>query len=247
MESRQDNMPELSAADFRELCIDAGASDYGLLYPEDIDTSYLKKRYSDWLLSGNEGAVQYIDSRLDILCDPFGVRPQAKCALVIAFPAQANQHSPLYELPLANSDSVAVSIAGYAMEEDYHITGQRILERISNRLGVWSEACVDAKPVPEKEFALLAKVGERGLNTLTRLPGLGCQMYLGILFLGERFPQNPAKIANIPDKCCGCGRCIRQCPNGALDGKGSINVRKCRSSQEVCSAMAFLASSWKRA
>ena len=222
-------MSGLSAADFKELCLEAGASDYGLLYPENVDTSYLRKRYSDWLLSGNEGTVQYIDSRLDILCDPFGVRPQAKCALVIAFPAKEDGNSPLLEIPSAKPDSIAASIAGYAMEEDYHITGQRILEKISNSLGVWSEPCVDAKPVPEKEFALLAKIGERGLNTLTRLPGLGCQMYLGILFLGERFPQNPAKINNVPDKCCGCGVCIRHCPNGALDGKGSINVRKCRS------------------
>ena len=229
MEGRKGNMSGLSAADFRELCFEAGASDYGLLYPEDIDTSYLRKRYSDWLHSGNEGAVQYIDSRLDMLCDPFGARPQAKCALVIAFPAKEDSNSPLLELTPAKPGAIAASIAGYAMEEDYHITGQRILEKISSQLGVWSEPCVDAKPVPEKEFALLAKIGERGLNTLTRLPGLGCQMYLGILFLGERFPQNPAKIANVPDKCCGCGRCIRQCPNGALDGNGSINVRKCRS------------------
>ena len=222
-------MPELDVAILGELCHEAGAADYGLIHPEDVDVSYLRKRYSDWLHSGNEGALQYIDSRLDILCDPFGARPKAKCALVIAFPAKVDEHSPLCELPPAKSGSISASIAAYAMEEDYHLTGQRILEKISSRLGVWSEPCVDAKPVPEKEFAMLAKVGERGLNTLTRLPGLGCQMYLGVLFLGERFPQNPAKLKNVPDKCCGCRACIDLCPNGALDGNGSIDVRKCRS------------------
>jgi len=222
-------MPELDAAKLKGICKEAGAADYGLVFPEDIDTSSLKKHYSDWLLSGNEGALQYIDSRLDILCNPFWARPQAKCALVIAFPAKADEHSPLLELPQAKPDSIAASIAGYAMEEDYHLTGQRILEEISSRLGVWSEPCVDAKPVPEKEFAILANVGERGLNTLTRLPGLGCQMYLGVLFLGERIPKNSGKARQVPDKCCCCRRCIDLCPTCALDGNGSIDVRKCRS------------------
>ena len=204
--------------------------DYGLVYPEDINTAYLRQHYSAWLDSGNQGAMQYIDRRLDILCDPFGTRPNAKCALVIAFAPKPDLHSPLLELPQPQGDNaISASIAGYAMEEDYHITGLRILERISQELDVWSESCVDAKPVPEKEFAGIARIGEKGLNTLMRLPGLGCRLNLGVLFLGRRYEQKTVKPHSTEDCCCACGRCVSLCPNGALDGHGSINVRRCRS------------------
>ncbi len=208
------------------ICREAGAFSWGMVYPEDVDVNALKDRYASWMKE-NAGVLNYIDGRLDVLCDPFGARPEAKCALVISFAPVPDKCSKVFELPRAGADSVEVSVASYALEEDYHITGARILGNIASEIGVWNESCVDSKPVPEKEFAEIAGLGRCGMNTLVRLPGLGCRGHIGVLFLGERYelPEESAAVLMCED----CRACVAACPNGALDCKGNIIVRKCRS------------------
>ncbi|MDD4097161.1 MAG: hypothetical protein PHC30_00180, partial [Lentisphaeria bacterium] len=50
------------------------------LTPVDVDHDALARRFADWQRV-NGGALHYLDSRRDVLLDPFGQRPWAQAAL----------------------------------------------------------------------------------------------------------------------------------------------------------------------
>lgn len=201
---------------------------WAVLTPADVSTEFLRSRYSFWMDSGNSGALSYIDNRLNIICDPFGSRPWANSAIIITFTTPLVDASPLLELPRPAPGAPFATIAEYAIHEDYHITGQRILKSISEALGQHqSECCVDSSPVPEKEFVRLAGLGTSYTpNSLIRMNGFGCRVHIAVMFTSLPFhsvTRNDAK------ECGDCRRCKLACPNSALDKSGLLAVRSCRS------------------
>jgi len=203
------------------------------LTPTDVDLVALKERFAAWYVV-NSGALAYIDSRRDLLLDPFGTRPWAKAALVIAFAPRPERDSPLRQLPLARPGLPAALIAPYALHEDYHRTGQRMLAEIADWLTAQAgndadalfEACVDTKPVLEKLLAEQAGIGQRAPNSLLRIPPWGCQAHLAVLFTSLALPS--LILPQPRDTLCqSCQACLEACPNRALTASG-LDVRLCR-------------------
>ncbi len=220
--------------DIGAVCAELGVAQWAVLKSRDVPLDFLRNAYSRWLDAGNGGALKYIDDRLDIICDPFGHRPWAKAAIVIAFRPKELQDSPLRRLPPLEPGGPVATIAEYAIREDYHTTGQRLLKGISDSLGEHQcECCVDSSPVPEKELLRLAGIGAMHTpNSLARVHGCGCRVHIGVLFTSLDLPSC---IRDEPPQCGDCHACLDICPNHAMTGEGVIRVRQCRS---------WLASEW---
>lgn len=216
----------MNAPELNNICRTCGAALAATLRPEELAPAELRRVYAQWS-AVNAGAIGYIDSRLEMICDPFGTRPWARSAVIIAFVAQTDPDSPLLRLPHAMPGHPVGTIAGYAMQEDYHRTGHRILARISSALGGRTEPCVDSAPVPEKEMALAAGLGTLAPSSLLRVHGFGCRMYLGVLFTEQMLPtlRPVPPVAVVP--CRECMRCRSVCPNHASGEL--LTVRRCRS------------------
>ena len=229
---------------WRRLTQEAGCLDLACLTPDLLRTGQLDDLLSAWQNRGNAGALDYIDSRRDILAEPFASRPWARAALVLSFAPRPDPDSPIRRLPPARPGLPAALIAPYALNEDYHVTGARILERLTQRLTEFAidaeppqfEPCTDSRPVMEKQLALLAGLGTQGLNSLIRNDSHGCRLHLAVLFTSLPLAPRllPGHTPAVP--CQDCRRCLTQCPTGAF-APGRFQVRRCR---------AWLASEYRR-
>ena len=92
-----------------DICKSLDVANWAVLTPSDVSVDSLRSTYSKWLDAGNGGALKYIDDRLDIICDPFGHRPWAKSAIVIAFRPKLIADSPLRQLPPPETDGPLAS------------------------------------------------------------------------------------------------------------------------------------------
>ena len=221
------------------ICQEAEALKWAVLRPEEISPDDVRRHYDHWLQQGNGGALSYVDGRLATLIDPFGARPWAKSLLIIVFRPEKLSDSPLLCLPSPTGQGAVGRIAGYALREDYHVAGRRILERIKESLmacgATQCELCVDTSPVPEKYLAKVAGLGVGAPNSLLRVSGFGCRVYLGALFVDIELPSHHEN-ATFPMDCANCLKCRRACPNHAMSEDGTLIVRACRS---------WMASEWR--
>ena len=211
----------LPPASLARLCHDAGAVATAVLHPSPDLPERIRRTYDRW--GGRDaGVLDYIDSKLERLCNPFGSRPWAQSALVIAFFPGGGSSLPL---PPPRPGRPTGYVAAYAVAEDYHPAGKRILEKIAQELGCQQcEISVDASPVPETELAYAAGLGSPAPNSMLYIPGVGCSANLGVLFTDLSLPDLPQASA----ECSHCGQCLRSCPCQALTAEG-IDVRRCRS------------------
>ena len=218
--------------EIESICQEAGALRCAVLRPEEVSTQELRRHYEHWMNQGNGGALRYIDERLSVLMDPFGARPWAKALILVAFRPPRIDDSPLLRLPRPAPNGVTGRIAGYALHEDYHLAGRRILEQVVERLAQMGasrfELCVDSSPVPEKFLAKMAGLGIGAPNSLIRVSGIGCRVYLGCLFTEADLPSLHGR-SNFDIPCEECLRCRRACPNHAMTEDGTLRVRACRS------------------
>ena len=223
------------------ICQEAGALKWAVLRPEEVSPDDVRRHYDHWLRQGNGGALSYVDGRLATLIDPFGARPWAKSLLLIVFRPEKLSDSPLLRLPSTMERGVVGRIAGYALREDYHIAGKRILECIREELvrcgAMQSELCVDTSPVPEKYLAKAAGLGVGAPNSLVRVSGFGCRVYLGAMFVDLELPSHHG-TADFAADCASCQKCRLACPNHAMSEDGTLIVRACR---------AWMASEWRGA
>ena len=65
-------------------------------------------------------------------------------------------------------------------------------------------------------------------NSLVRVSGYGCRVYLGCLFVDLELPSLHGKAAFAVD-CGSCLKCRLACPNRAMTEEGTLIVRACRS------------------
>lgn len=228
--------------DWQRLARDVNAIDIACLTPATLNAHVLEESLQQWLNQGNAGALAYVDQRADMLTAPFAARPWARSALVIAFAPEIATASPLRALPPAVPDRPRALVAPYALQVDYHLTGQKLLEQLQQRIATLApaetpqfEACTDTRPVMEKQLARLAGLGTRGYNSLIRNATHGCRLHLAVLFTSVPLP--PRLLTPVPAlPCSQCRQCLRLCPTGAFTAD-AFHVRRCR---------AWLASEYRR-
>ena len=142
----------------------------------------------------------------------------AKSVLVCLFPYYTGEH------PERN-------ISRYAMVTDYHLIAGEYLRRFCQRLceefGQNSfEPFTDNSPIPEVQAAFLAGLGQRGKNGLLLHPDFGSYVFIGEVVTDLALDADKPVS---PPECIGCNRCLRACPQGALQPDGRVELSRCRS------------------
>lgn len=214
---------------YRSLCKDdlarvltpkRGIAAFGIAAARPVDAE-ASARYSRWIAAGCHGSMEYLARNCVVRDDPRLLLDDgvARSLVVCAFPYYPHEgRSP--ELP---------HIARYALGRDYH---EVVRERLSEAVGELRDlyggewrVCVDTAPLRERYWAVQAGVGFVGRNSQLIVPGVGSYCFIGTIITSvEIEPDKPCTCT-----CDGCGRCVAECPGGAIGPDGSFDARRCLS------------------
>lgn len=121
------------------------------------------------------------------------------------------------------------NVSRYAICDDYHATGGRLLEAICADLirafpGHVFVPLLDISPIPEVQAAQLAGLGCIGRHGMLISPQAGSYVFVAEIVTDLEIP--PA--APTRTSCLNCGACRRACPGQALTQQG-LDKTRCRS------------------
>ena len=139
----------------------------------------------------------------------------AQSVIVCAFPYYTGEH------PEAN-------VCNYAMVPDYHFVVRSLLNEAAAELeaafGASFVGFTDVSALPERDCALAAGLGFAGVNGLVIHPEYGTYFVIGELVTDYLFPFDQPLLQT----CLQCGRCIENCPAGAIS-KDGVDYTRCLS------------------
>ncbi len=201
----------MDPAEIKRLAAGEGAAACGIARIERISPEE-KSLFDRWIATGRHGDMGYLEKYPDIRRDPALLLEGARSIVVAAF----NYY---------HKDNGSLRWARYALGRDYHEEVRERLTRMATQMGGEWRVAVDTAPLRERYWAVKAGVGFIGLNGLLIVPGAGSWVVLGeIITTLDLEPDKPM------ERDCGrCGRCVAACPGQALDGKGGLDARLCRS------------------
>lgn len=189
------------------------------------EASEIKETFNKWLENGMNGSLGYMAQNIDKRLNPQLLFQRAKSIIVCI--------SNYYPTKLQTQNKY--KIAKYALNPDYHdILKNKLFELLEyikiHDKNAQGKACVDSAPIFEKYWAWKAGLGFVGKNSLLINPEIGSFCFIGILITNiEITPDN----TTIEYKCADCNRCVKACPNGAIQNNRTINVCKCISYQTI--------------
>jgi epoxyqueuosine reductase len=106
------------------------------------------------------------------------------------------------------------------------ILAGRVAERFG---GARSRVLVDAAPIMERTWAMLAGLGSVGRHGGLLVPGVGSRVWLGEIVLADG-PAPEPDAPSAPLALCGdCRACMDACPTGAIVAPGVVDCRVCLS------------------
>lgn len=194
-------------------------TNYGIADAEAVDSG-AREIYTRWTEEKRHGTMNYMERYGEVRDDPRQLLDGAQSIICCAFP----YHTP------TEHDENALKIARYAMGKDYHDVVRARLEAMAEAIrtifGGNTRVCVDTAPLRERYWAVQSGLGFIGLNNQLIVPGAGSYFFLGEILTTERFRPTEKKKTTI---CEECGRCVKACPAGALDGRGGCDTSRCLS------------------
>lgn len=175
-------------------------------------------RMEQWLKSGYQGKMQYLENHFDLRTDPAKLVPGAKSviSLLYGYMPQKLQNQETY------------MIARYAYGDDYHnvIRGKlkALLRDLKAETGdIAARVFVDSGPVMERVWAERSGLGWIGKHGLLINKNKGSWFLLAEIITDlECEPDLPVK-----DHCGTCTRCIDACPTDAILPDKTLNASKC--------------------
>jgi epoxyqueuosine reductase len=201
-----------------------------------LDNPLLRRRIEennacvqDWLASGKQGEMDYLERMFPDKADPWKTFPFAKSVIVVVFTNDWGDPKATHPFPEPKPDALLGYISAYAKQVDYHTTGQKLLAALKDKLGagIQAEAAVDTKAVYERVFATIGGLGIVGGNDLLRVPDrTNVRVFIGCLFVDAELPE-VIHEANMPFGCEDCLACIKKCPTGAIQFGQPIDARIC--------------------
>lgn len=197
---------------------EAGACAVGFARVEPVDPSHAEQ-FRHWISRGCHAGMDYLEKYSDVRDNPALLLDGARSILCLAFPYAdgTTKHHPLF--------------ADYALGRDYHEVLRKHLAPVAAIMEATvpesrTRICIDTAPIRERYWAAKAGLGIIGLNNQLIVPGIGSAVFLAeILWTADAEPAE----SRLEQSCLRCGRCVKACPVGAIDGIGALDARKCLS------------------
>lgn len=188
--------------------------------PEGVSDS-LRLHYRRYLEAGYHAGMTWMERNNDIRQNPALLLPGAQSIIVCAYP-YLHPHTPH-------------DIAPHACGQDYHKVLPDRLKPVQDIIanlypGTTSRICTDSTPLSEKYWAVLARIGTIGRNSLIYTPVHGSRILLAEITTDAVLSGHttlPSQILN--SQCNTCNKCIQACPNRAISHFGTIDARRCLS------------------
>ncbi len=193
-----------------------GFSDCGISIISSLD--YETAIYQQWLDSGQQGKMEYLNNHIHKRKDPRLLLDSAKSIISVILNYYPNRLLP---------DDVP-KIAKYAYGQDYH----KVIKKRLNKLFAFineeitetkGKVFVDTGPVMDKIWAQRAGLGWIGKNSLLIHPVFGSYILIGEIIVDLELEGD----APVLDQCGDCSLCIDVCPNQAINDNKTINASNC--------------------
>ena len=192
----------------------------------DININHSKKSYDDWIKSGFQGEMHYLEKHQDIKFNPKNLVPKTLTVISARlnyFPKKENTLQIL-------QDKNKAYISRYTLGRDYHKVIRGKLKKITKKLkeevkniSFNSRVFTDSAPVLEVELAEKAGLGWRGKHSLLLNKDNGSWF-----FLGEIYTSLPLVVDKKELNHCGsCSACIDVCPTRAIIAPYKLDASKC--------------------
>ena len=203
---------------FRDALLEAGAVSAGFAEAAPVDADVMEQ-LKRWTSEGRHAGMDYLVRHIALKGNPETVLPGARTVISVAFSY----------FPEKWRDSDLPYIAAYAYGDDYHdVVRQRltpVIERFRAEYGGDWRICADSAPLAERYWAMKTGIGRSGRNGCVIIDGAGSFVFLAEILTTVAFPPDVESNR----KCIGCGKCVRECPVGAIREDGTIDSRRCLS------------------
>ncbi len=177
------------------------------------------RRLEQWLKSGHQGSMQYLERNFDLRIDPTRLVPGARSVITLLYNYYPAEHD-------SNQEN---KISKYAYGKDYHDVIRAklkiLLQQIEGSIGkIAGRGFVDSAPVLERSWALRSGLGWIGKNGNLIHKQKGSFLFIATLITDlELEPDAPFAT----DHCGTCTRCIDACPTQAILPGPIIAGNKC--------------------
>jgi epoxyqueuosine reductase len=180
-----------------------------------VGPSQTLEKFNSWLSRGFHAEMDFLPRHAALRADPRKIAPWAKSVVVAA------ARYPVNRTP-------GSGISTYARGSDYHeVLHGKLLElaAVVRRECHASQArvCVDATPLPEREWAARAGIGWIGKQGQIVNPQFGACLLLGELLVDAVLKPSPL----LKNACGDCRRCVDGCPTHAIGEDGTVDAGRC--------------------
>ena len=178
-------------------------------------------RFNDWLESGFDGQMEYLENRREAYTHPRHVLDGSRSLLMLGMHYQTE--SP------ADPQPGQGRISHYGWGDDYHdLIHDRLKQLKAFLLQEAPEAnvrgVVDSAPLLEREFAQLAGLGWVGKNTMLISKHAGSWFFLAALLTDLELDYD---APHATDHCGTCTACLDACPTDAFPAPYQLDSRRC--------------------
>src|ERR1700682_3782552 len=173
--------------------------------------------YRRWLDEGGQASMAYLERDPERRFDPRHLDPRYKSVVSLGYPYAP--HSLAQKSGTVDwRAQLRGRLAAYALGPHYHDyvlkRARTIAEMITkDRVGAIARAYVDTGPVFEREWAIEARLGWFGKNTMLLNRDHGSYFFLAEIFTDVEFEPSAEPYR---EHCGTCRRCLDLCPTGAL-------------------------------
>jgi epoxyqueuosine reductase len=192
----------------------------------DINLESAKKPYFEWINSGFQGEMSYLNKHKALKFKPDSLVPQTIRIISTRLDYLPKENNT--QKILQNKNKAYIS--RYALGRDYHkvVRGKlkKLTQKIQNEikaLPVNFRVFSDSAPVLEVEIAGKSGLGWRGKHTLLINKEHGSWFFLGEIYINLPLPIDK-KVVN---HCGICSACIDVCPTKAIIAPYHLDARKC--------------------
>jgi epoxyqueuosine reductase len=177
------------------------------------------RRLEQWLNSGMQGSMKYMENYFDLRVDPQKLVPGAKSVITLL----------LNYFPAQTQNANAPKISKYAYGRDYHevikAKLRNFLQVLREKIGeIHGRGFVDSAPVLERAWAQKSGLGWVGKNGNLITKQSGSFFFIATLITDVELEYDDPFAK---DYCGSCTRCMDTCPTNAILPNKVVDGSKC--------------------